>query len=925
MQKFLLVIATVAGINLASHAGVAYGYQTWQPDADVPFRGPVKFDTSNPKDFTIIADRSNEGVAYGGYYFNYHWYGQFIVKGTQSSVEGLYEIDMNTGELTLIAKGETKVIDLTYDYSKGKVYGIQNGSSWFVEFDPTTGNRTLLGRFTENGQDVYMLALAADYSGKIYGVSSTDFLYQIDSSSGALTKIGELGIDAAFDQTMAFDYETGELFWANNGDYNLYKINTTTGAATLVGPLGPTGCSSMGSLFFPFIDAPAGSPDRVVAPSAKISGSDVELSWTNPSTTVRGVKLDELSGVKILRDGKQIADIKLTASDAGKEAKYTDANVAEGDCVYAFVPYNGAGDGGVDSKSLKVHVGADRPGAVNDLKAIPGDGCVTLTWTAPTVGASGGAFTPADVTSYIVTRNGSKIATLEPTTLTYTDTRSFGKYTYGVSATSKEGQGPATTLENVLVKPGNWIVMTQGTETVESGKEYKFYDEGGPNANYMNTRNDVLVIKPADENSYLTASFDSFNFDTYGDYLEVYHGQGTDGKLYGKFTSTVVPSELKYFESEATDGALTFRFYSDIMETGEGWSATIKAVTRKNNDVAVSELNVPSIGVVAEECKATVVLANKGVSPVKGCKVELLADNQAVASATVSELNSNEKTTVELPFKPTQEGTYQMTARAVYDADDDATNNVTSAVILKVYAEGTRVVDYNHESPTSLYVLPVSFMGAESMGQSIYEANCFNIKAEDKMEIVALAFPYAKITTGYDNVPFELWVGETQQADLATSTIPGSALTKVFDGTVNIKSSDTHLEFNFTEPYAYNGGQFVYLIHKKDSPTNNSGIEFRGCYGYEGAHKDMSRFDSNWEQGDTPIDPETTFGYGSANMRPDIRLVFVPKNSGVENVVVDGNEGAVEYFDLQGRAVTNPTPGIYVRKQGTTTQKVVVK
>lgn len=50
------------------------------------------------------------------------------------------------------------------------------------------------------------------------------------------------------------------------------------------------------------------------------------------------------------------------------------------------------------------------------------------------------------------------------------------------------------------------------------------------------------------------------------------------------------------------------------------------------------------------------------------------------------------------------------------------------------------------------------------------------------------------------------------------------------------------------------------------------------------------------------------------------------KNAGIDNVSVDNNDNKpVEFFNLQGVKVNNPANGIYIRKQGTSVTKVLVK
>lgn len=891
MKKVLLAFGLLSAVTaLEVRAVELYGYQTWEPMTDVPFRGPIHFDSATPADAVKIADCSDMGVVYGGYYHNYRWYGQAIVKGTQSSVDGLYEIDMVTGERTLIAKGGgAKMIDLTYDYSTDKVYGIRTGNSWLAEFDRNTGESTLKGRFAYSGEDIYMLAIAAALDGTLYGVSSTDNLFKINSQDGALTLVGPLGVDAAFDQTMAFDYQTGTLYWANNGDYTLYTINTTTGAATPIAPIGQQGVSSMASLFVPYINVAVGAPDRVTEVKGEPALTSVSLSWVYPTITAQGSSLSTLGGVIIKRDGVQVADVKATPDQIGQPGSYSDENLEpEKEYSYEIVPYNEAGEGGCDDRQLKVRVGHDLPGAVVDFTAVSGDSKALLNWLAPVAGATGGIFDPSIISGYEIKRGNNVIATLPATQLSYEDEVPFGRYSYTVSALSAFGAGLPATVENLLVKPSSWIVMGDGEVAVEAGKDYKFYDEGGPDANYYNSRKNTLVIAPQTENSYVKVKFTKFEVETYGDYLSVYDGRGTEGRLIGKFAATSLPAELTNLESSAADGCLTFMFYSDIMETAPGWEADVTASRRLSHDLEATALQVPSVAIAGTSCDYTVSIKNKGTNQAKGYSVILSDGNKTLISVAGPDIEPSTSVDFKVSYTPLEAGDMTVSAKIDYEADEDKANNVSVAHSQKVLPEGSAVVDiFADESvKADLYVMPVSFFGFESISQFIIPADA--LTAVKDMKLSAISFPMSDCTSSYLNVPFRVWTGETDLTDLKESIVPASQLTETFNGNADIVSGGESLDFSFATPCNYSGRNLVIMVHKLKSPTNSSGVKFRGSYGYDGAHPDCSRFASNSYEDDPAFDPETTFGYGPQNMRPDVRLMFSAKDSGVAEVILKG-------------------------------------
>lgn len=104
-----------------------------------------------------------------------------------------------------------------------------------VRIDESTG--TGVGVGTINNAAVVGLAFDINTE-TLYGVDLSDSLVTLNTSTGAKTTIGSLGIDFPNVASLAFDPISNTLFGTDIGSDDLVTINTSTGDATLVGDLG---------------------------------------------------------------------------------------------------------------------------------------------------------------------------------------------------------------------------------------------------------------------------------------------------------------------------------------------------------------------------------------------------------------------------------------------------------------------------------------------------------------------------------------------------------------------------------------------------------------------------------------------------------------------------------------------------------------
>lgn len=939
MNRFISSVLCLMMMSFISMAQpTIWAYRSYQPYDKADVTGPIAFPANDPEAVTLLADQSKLGHVYAGTYFNYKWYGQVTHYGTQTSIDGLYTIDMTDGHRTFVATSNRALSDMTHDYSTGITYGISNSAANLATIDLKTGVVIQGAPFTKDGGAVcYMVAIAADLDGTLYGVSTDNNFYSINKETGVCTLIGNTGWDVAYTQTMAFDHHNHVLYWVNNGDYLLLTIDLKTGRATYVGYT-----DSLNAFAIPYIHAANGAPDRVTDRSISAQGTDVTVAWTNPVIDAQGNALESLDGVKIYRDGALLSTVDNST------LKFTDSNVPEGYHTYKLVPFNAKGDGGADTDDLETQIGANPPGAVENFTVTPGNYNAVLSWEPPTKGKYGGDFDPSTITLYNITRvkgAARNSFSIKAPNTTYTDRPGFGTYTYIIKAVNEKGDGVEVEAAPVMVKYDNWIVMDDGEFKVPKEAKFKFYDNGATGY-YTNEAEYTMTLRPADEGCIIDAKFSQFSLDVYGDTLIVYDGPDTNSPLVGRFTGTKMPSELVHLRATNPQGALTFRFVSDIMVTSTGWLAEVVSTQLKANDLEAGELKGSPRPTLNCEDIYSLKVTNQSLRDVSGSEytVNLLdADGNVVSTAQGVDVEALQSAVVNVNFTPKAEGKVEMKAVIVFAPDEDDTNNTSNSLSLDVNPEGSKYVQIS--TPGSVvYIYPASFYSNESVWETIY----FNDRIGVSNGLLTLlSFP-VESQKNYTSIPVTIYVGETELNTVKDRAIHASELTKVYEGNVPIRTTTKEWAFPLDTPFEYQGGNLVVMMHKVAPGTNSQGIEFGGTYG-EAGDPIITRAASTYYD-DEHLDLESDFGWPNQSL-PDINMLFLKKSSGANDItandvkvlVKDGGiivAGAfglpVTVYSLDGRVVTNvanaemmqeitlDSPGIYIVKAGAFASKVVL-
>ena len=156
---------------------------------------------------------------------------------TYNSVPGEFvELDPQTWAPVNAYPTSVYVMDMAYDYSSSAMYalGVMDNKVCLMTVNVKNG---VCAKVADLDKSLHTLACTTD--GKLYAIGRDGNLYFLDKTNGAATVVGSTGVDdVMYLQTMAFDHNTGRLFWVHDGQYTAGELFEVDPADASVRQLG---------------------------------------------------------------------------------------------------------------------------------------------------------------------------------------------------------------------------------------------------------------------------------------------------------------------------------------------------------------------------------------------------------------------------------------------------------------------------------------------------------------------------------------------------------------------------------------------------------------------------------------------------------------------------------------------------------------
>lgn len=825
--------------------------------------GMISFQMPKPDVYSLIRGADMSTAIYTGVGVEEVYYAfmvRFSASGFAFPTE-LATIDLTTGEKKTVCSlehlGQFTFSDMTYDYSTGTVYATANTEGMFKSalFKFSLSDGTYEKVCVMDG--TYMVCIACNYDGQLYGIGTGGGLYKIDKVTGKIELIGNTGYMPWFIQSMEFDHTDNKLYWsgADSEHTFLAQVDIETGAAMEIGTFVPF--SNMTGLYIPFTRVKPGGPGKVtnmtVTPGQK-GELNATLKWENPVTDPFGEILTGTMGVKIYRDSELIAN--MTGKKPGESCElYDNEIISRGNYTYRIVTYNDVSEG--ESVKQKIWIGEDTPASPVNISLQVNNGTVKIKWEVPDVGKNGGWVNHARLTSkvYCVEDNNRLVAETNEYNCVDEKLTSLKKWSYKIVVMDIDGNSSEAVSDYILAGPAmelpffddfqsdqfdnlwsnvninnDTLLWKRTTTMLENGNYFLQYKCG-----YYTPASEIAFTPPIKLNAGrdYKISFDAKIFRmryTTEEKLAILISESPNLEVKAdtivKFTMQDYETnwnKKEYTFSPKSDGSyyIGLYLYSDANQNYvcvDNW----KIEEFFYYDLQAVSINGASSALTGIGSEFDATIFNKGSKDVSSYSIQLIDENGNPLSEEMKvneTIKSGETKTHSLMWVPSETGEKQVAFEIKYDTDGDTSNNKSSAI--KVNVQSSSVYEVQMGEVQGLSNLPF----AQDYKGPIYTQSIYN-----KREINSISGLIKELTwytEGIEVLPADMdvniYLANTDKTDVADGDIPLEEMTHVYSGKIHIEKEQREIKITLDNAFFYEGRNLAVHVGKENQGSETYG------------------------------------------------------------------------------------------------------
>jgi len=218
----------------------------------------------------------------------------------------------------------------------------------------------------------------------------------------------------------------------------------------------------------------------------------------------------------------------------------------------------------------------------------------------------------------------------------------------------------------------------------------------------------------------------------------------------------------------------------------------------------------------------TVSVYNNGTAAQSNYQVQIVNDQGTVlANAAGQNIAPGATVNTVLSYTPTTQGTQVILGKVVLAGDINPGNNTSPP--LNILVQSADILSVTIGTGNLTEGIPWEFYYKTSLFQTLYYPDEFGVFGQ----ITGISF-YNNFVTNLSNTPIKLWLGTTTLTDLSAGWADPTAMTLVYDGTMNFPSGQNTITIPLITPFNYFSDNLVlYAMRPLDASYYSSSDNFQ--------------------------------------------------------------------------------------------------